>query len=64
MGPKQWHTWKIPAALEHFANVYGTMDVFRPFMGLWMCFVLLIIPSYTIVLAIFNRVFTFRTCLL
>ena len=33
VGPKQWkqwHTWKIPAALEHFANVYGTMGVFRP----------------------------------
>ena len=28
--PKQWHIWKIPAALEHFANVYGTMSVFRP----------------------------------
>ena len=33
VGPKQWkqwHTWKIPAALEHFANVYGTMGVFHP----------------------------------
>ena len=34
------------------------------FMGLWVCFILLIIPSYTIVLAILNRVFAFRTCLL
>ena len=24
VGPEQWHVWKIPAALEHFANVYGT----------------------------------------
>ncbi|XP_061284593.1 endogenous retrovirus group K member 24 Env polyprotein-like [Bos javanicus] len=30
MGPEQWHIWKIPAALEHFASVYGTMGVFRP----------------------------------
>ena len=30
VGPKQWHIWKIPAALEHFFSVYGTMGVFRP----------------------------------
>ena len=54
VGPEQWHIWKIPAALE-------TLPVF---MGLWVCFVLLIIPSYILVLAIFNNVFTFRTCLL
>ena len=22
--------WKIPAALKHFASVYGTMGMFRP----------------------------------
>jgi len=26
----QWHIWKIPAALQHFASVYGTVGVFRP----------------------------------
>ena len=30
MGLEQWHIWKIPAALEHFGNVYGTMGVFCP----------------------------------
>ena len=30
MGLKQWHIWKITAALEHFANVYGTVGMFRP----------------------------------
>ena len=30
MGPKQWHIWKIPAALEHFTGVYGTVGMFRP----------------------------------
>ena len=30
MGPEQWHIWKIPAALEHFSSVYGTVGMFRP----------------------------------
>ena len=30
MGPEQWHIWKIPAALEHFTSVYGTVGLFRP----------------------------------
>lgn len=30
MGPEQWHIWKLPAALEHFASVYGTVGVFHP----------------------------------
>ena len=30
MGLKQWQIWKIPAALEHFASVYGTVGMFRP----------------------------------
>ena len=30
MGPEQWHVWKIPAALEHFASVYGTVKALKP----------------------------------
>ena len=30
VAPEQWHIWKIPAALEHFASVYGTVGVFHP----------------------------------
>ena len=29
-GPEQWHVWKIPAALEHFASVYGTAKALKP----------------------------------
>ena len=29
-GPEQWHVWKIPAALERFASVYGTAKALKP----------------------------------
>ena len=28
-GPEQWHVWKIPAALEHFVNVYETAKALK-----------------------------------
>ena len=30
IGPEQWHMWKIPAALERFASVYGTTKSLKP----------------------------------
>ena len=30
IGPEQWHIWKIPAALECFANLLGTAKALNP----------------------------------
>ena len=30
IGLEQWHIWKIPAALERFANLHGTAKALKP----------------------------------